>query len=126
MNIYDKIRVMDRAIDRMGDPKTWTTATTARSASGKRVDSTDENAVGFCALGHIMRSEYDLFGYISLPTKLAGQANDFSYRLTGFGLWKINDTFGREEALGVMRSFHNDLVRQAVAEAQEVPQPVLA
>lgn len=56
----DKLRVAERSLEIIRDPKHWTRNTCARTKDSKPVDSHSPHAVRFCAWGAAQRAAHDL------------------------------------------------------------------
>lgn len=52
--------LLERSAERMDERGTWTQRVTARTRSGKLVSVIDERATKFCAVGHVVRSAWEM------------------------------------------------------------------
>jgi len=102
-----KIRILERACEIIATPLTWTRLAVARDCVGYSTDPRSKQAVCWCATGALFKAAHEL----------GKNEKDFEHRKpiateVGLGeevrpgkyLWNINDEFGREEVLAVMRA----------------------
>lgn len=83
----------------LADPKSWTQCTRARNAAGVSVESNDPEAVCWCIIGAISKTNYWIKGHEALVARV--------WQLTGRGsIAGWNDAAGRThgEVLELLRS----------------------